>query len=373
MAANDTVPAQNVTLGKTLAPAMGYLSTAVEIGVLKAFVDWKVFDHIPESGEISVSELAEKIGGQQELLDRFIPLLIATGHLEAPAIGRVAHTEKSLLYRSDQITSSFLTHIHNIVVGPMAQLPKYLATYGFASPKHASQIPFGFSNGRPDQSEYEILAADPKLNKEFNHFISRVGKVYAMNGVYDFSWMKEQLGNSSPPLDQTRPLLVDVGGSNGLALRDILRDHPWLPVERCAIFDRPSTIAETRASLDPEIKSIKLVEGDAFSSFPAPVHGAFVYQLRRILNDFPDEDVLRCWKAVREASKPDTIVYVVEELLQPRSNAYAVAQDISLMLVGGKRRDVGMHAILAGKAGFKLNRVFPEQRDDCSVLEFIVA
>ncbi|CAE7195505.1 hypothetical protein PTT_15810 [Pyrenophora teres f. teres 0-1] len=371
MAANgEGAAAQHLQLKKIMGPNMAYLCTALEIGVLKAFIDWKVFDHIPDDGSISSASLAEKIGGEQELLDRTLPLLTAQGILQAAEADHVAHTERSRTYKSDELGAGFITHMHNCFVRSMAQFPAYLALHGFSSPKDANTTPFGMATGNPNGNVYDIVAADAKLSKDFDSFVARTSKVFPMHGVYDLSWMQKQADTTSK---EGRPLFVDIGGSNGHAVRDILQDHPWLPAERCAVLDRTSTIEHTRAELDEGIKSIRLVAGNALEMLPPPVQGALVYQFRRILNDFPDNDVRRFWKAVREAAAPDTRVCVVEELLQEKRNAYAVAQDLSMMLVGGKRRSVQMHVALAAEAGFQLGRTFPDTHNDCSVLEFVVA
>ncbi|KAH7062706.1 O-methyltransferase-domain-containing protein [Paraphoma chrysanthemicola] len=366
----DDTAAQHLQLKTVMGPNMAYLCTVLEIGVLKAFIDWKVFDHIPEEGSISSASLAKAIGGGQELLERTLPLLTAQGILQAPQADHVAHTERSRFYKSDELGAGFLTHMHNCFVRSMAQFPAYLALHGFSSPKDANTTPFGLATGHPNGNVYDIVAADPKLSKDFDSFVARTSKVFPMHGVYDLSWMQKQTDATSR---EGRPLFVDIGGSNGHAVRDILQDHPWLPAERCGVFDRASTIEHTRAELDDGIKSIRLVAGNALETFPPPVRGALVYQLRRILNDFPDDEVRRCWKALREAAAPDTRVFVVEELLQDNRNAYAVAQDVAMMLVGGKRRNAQMHGALATEAGFRLERTFADTHNDCSVLEFIAA
>ncbi|RDL30418.1 Isoflavone-7-O-methyltransferase 8 [Venustampulla echinocandica] len=356
-------------LRQSLGPAMGYLNAIVEMGVLKTFIDYKAFDMIPDSGSISLSELARKIGGEHEVLERLAAHLIAADFLTSPAPDHVAHTAKSLTYKSEQMAAGFLVHVFNMLFQPMAQLPTYFAQHGLASPKHADVTPFGLAWGHPDKDVYGILEAEPALAKVFNSMVGRSGALYPMKGVYDFSWMQQQVGS----LDGERPVFVDIGGSSGLALRDMLSDNPFVPAERCAVFDLPKAIENAASSLDPALQSIQLVPGSIFDPLPPAVRGSLVYQFRRILNDFPDGDVLRSWKTVREAAASDTRVYVVEELMQANRTTFQIAQDITFMLVGGKRRTVEMHAALAGAAGFRLNAQFQDTGNECAVLEFILA
>jgi hypothetical protein len=340
------------------------------MGVLKTFIDYKAFDMIPDTGSISLSELALKVGGEHEVLQRLTAHLVAADFLASPAPDHVAHTAKSLIYRSEQIPAGFLVHVFNMLYRPMAQLPTYFAQHGLASPKNADVTPFGLAWGHPDKDVYGILEAEPAIGKVFNSFVGgRAGNLYPMKGLYHFSWMQQQAGS----LDGERPVFVDIGGSSGFAVRDMLSDNPFIPAERCAVFDLPKAIENTTSTLDPAIQSIQLVPGSIFHPLPAAVRGSLVYQFRRILNDFPDDDVLRSWKTVREAAASDTRVYVVEELLQANRTTFQIAQDITFMLVGGKRRNVEMHTKLAGAAGFRLNAQFQDTGNEFAVLEFVLA
>ena len=252
---------------------------------------------------------------------------------------------------------------------PMAQLPSFFEAHGLSSPKHANITPFGMAFGHPDKDVYGILEAEPALAKVFNSVVGRAGNLYPSKGVYDFRWMQTQAG----ALDGARPVFVDIGGSSGISLRDMLADNTFIPAERCAIFDLPKSIENTSSNLEPELKNVQLVPGSIFESLPSAVRGSLVYQFRRILNDFPDDDVLRAWKTVREGAAKDTRVYVVEELLQPDRTTFQIAQDITFMLVGGKRRTVAMHEKLAAANGFRLNGHFEDTVNECAVLEFVLA
>ncbi|KAJ2982794.1 hypothetical protein NQ176_g1154 [Zarea fungicola] len=367
MTAENEAP-KHAQLREAIGPAMGYLTTVTEIGVLRACIDYRVFDEIPEDGDISLSELAVKTGGKEEMLERLVPYLTAVEILAVSSTGRVAHTDKSRVYRSGELTAGFLVHIFNMLLRPVAQLPTFFGQHGLASPKTADTTPFGLAMGHPDKDVYSILDAEPELSKAFNAFVGRVGKVFPMTGVYDFSWMQEQEG----ALVRDGPIFVDIGGSNGLAIKDIVGDNKFIPIDRCAVLDLPKSINATEPNLDDSLRGLKLVPGNVFEPLPRAARGSLVYQFRRILNDFADADVIKSWQSVREAAAPDTRVYVVEELLQPVRNAYGVSQDFVLMLVGGKRRNAAMHSVLAETAGFRLNRQFPDRYNDCSVLEFVL-
>ena len=358
-------------------PVVNYFTITMEIGVLKTFVDYKVFDAIPDEGDVSLSELAEKVGAQQELLERFAQYLVAAGFLESPAAGRVAHTIRSRAYKSEEFPGKAMAYVFDMIFRPTAQLPKYFAQHGLASPKTVNVTPFGLATGHPELNLYEILEAEPDLGRAFDSLFGSMGTIFSMKGVHNFSWMQDQPG----ALEGTRPLFVDIGGNNCVALRDVLRDNAFLPADRCTIFDLPRAIkaaGESQSQLAAEdggehLSSVQLVAGSVFEPLPSPVRGALVYQFRRILNDFADADVALAWRSVREASAPDTRVFVIEKLLEHGERSeYAAAQDLFMMLVGGKRRSAAMHAELAAAAGFRLHKQFEDSFNDFGVLEFHV-
>jgi hypothetical protein len=51
------------------------------------------------------------------------------------------------------------------------------------------------------------------------------------------------------------------------------------------------------------LKSIQFCPGSIFEPLPEHLHGACVYQLRRILDDFTDDDVLRAHSLYRASSR----------------------------------------------------------------------
>ena len=48
-----------------------------------------------------------------------------------------------------------------------------------------------------------------------------------------------------------------------------------------------------------------------FGPYPVSMRGARIYQFRRVLNDFPDQDVVQAFQTVRKAVASDSRVLVV--------------------------------------------------------------
>lgn len=341
----------------------------VEFALVKLSIDYKVFDMIPDEGDISVAELASKVGGEQELVDRIATFFIAAGILESPKQGTVAHTARSRLYKSNEPTAWLYIHVFNNIIRPVVQFPAFFAKHGLASPKSPRVTPIGLAFGYEDKAVYDILVADAKTHKGFNNALRELGAMYSLKGVYDFRWMQGAVWG-------LRPAIIDVGGSSGFALRDAIRNNPFIPAEKCVLYDLPQVIENTKNNLDESLRTAQLVAGDMFEPYPENLRGALVYQFRRVFNDFPDDDVVRALQSVRKAVGPDSRVLVIEEMLSTKPNVMNVTMDIALMCAAGKRRNAAMFKELAERAGFSLNAEFhkvADEFDDFSVLEFVAA
>ncbi|KAF7548822.1 hypothetical protein G7Z17_g6814 [Cylindrodendrum hubeiense] len=348
--------------------------SAAEFTLIKVFIDYKAFDAIPDEGDIAVSKLAEKIGGTHEVVDRITTFFIAGKVLASTGPGRVAHTERSRLYKYNEPTAWLYIHMFNNTFRSLAQMPNFFAKHGLASPESASVTPTSISHGFDNRPAYEILVENKGIHKGFNEALKAVGEMYSLKGIYDFGWMRESLASES------RPAVVDVGGSHGLALRDAVRNNKFIPAERCILFDLPQVIENTKKNVekeqDEDLQKVQMIGGTMFEPYPETAQGALIYQFRRILNDFPDEDVLRAFHTVRKAVAPDTRILIIEEMLNPKRMPMNVGLDICLMCKAGKRRNAAMFSELAAQAGFKFNAEFQQissEFDDFSVLEFVVA
>ncbi|TPX17556.1 uncharacterized protein E0L32_012149 [Thyridium curvatum] len=355
-----------VDIRKALEGVSSHFLSLVEIGILRTFVDFKVFDLIPEEGDISLSELANKVHGDERLLERFSSYLVAAEMLTSPAPGRVAHTESSRHFQTGGPAAGFLVHVFNFFLRPMAYWPSFFDKNGLAEPKDLRMIPLGLATGHPDSSLYEVLDAEPTLARLFNLAQARSADIYCLKGVYDFSWIQ-----SIGPQPGERLAIVDVGGGSGLALRDILIGNAYIPPQQCAVFDLPKTIEGAKRDLDDGLREVQMVGGTMLEPFPEVVRGAVVYQFRRVLSDFPDDSIVQALRQVRDACLPDSRILVIEEFIQPSRSKFTIAQDVSVMNFGGKRRSEQMFRELAGLANLRCNGLHEAPGGVFGVLEMV--
>jgi hypothetical protein len=346
--------------------------SAAQYALTKVFIDYKAWDVIPDEGDIAVVELAKKIGGTEEVIRRMTTFFVARKVLDSPAPGRIAHTEQSRTYKSDQPTAWMWIHMFNNVFCAFSQVSVFFERYGLASPESVDFTPLGLSHGHDSKPAYEIITDDKTHHKGFNEALRGIGEMYSLKGIYDFGWMHDAL------TDGSRIAIVDIGGSHGYALRDVLRNNTFIPAKTCVLYDLPGVIENTKRNLEKnpgELQNIQLVGGNMFEAYPEPIQGACIYQFRRVLNDFPDQDVVRAFQSVRNAVAPDSRILIIEDMLSPKPIALQAGLDIALMMTAGKRRNAEMFSELAAKAGFRLNAEFKDinsRFDDFGVLEFML-
>ena len=250
--------------------ALAHFNSMVEIAILKIFLDYKIFDLIPENGDIEVSVLAQKVGGQHSLLERLSRFLVVNEVLTSPAPGRVAHTLVSKGYRGYGAPSMTLVHFFNFFQLSTTYWPEFFETNGLREPERSNKIPFGLAAGYPDRNLYGILATMPKKEVLFNLTMSKIVRLVSLKGIYDFGWVNPALDPNHSP---DRTLIVDVGGGKGQGLKAIFKDFPYIPASRCALVDRPDVLEENARDDEEELRAVKPVEGDMFKE--QPVKGTF--------------------------------------------------------------------------------------------------
>ncbi|KAH8664685.1 putative O-methyltransferase [Xylariales sp. PMI_506] len=336
-------------LGEAYRRVGEYCLPIIEFALAKLFMDYKVWDAIPDQGDIGISELAEKVGGTPDVIERLTTFFVSSELLTMPSPGRVAHTKRSHDFQD------WRTDWRE----------------GFASPRDNKNTPFGWTFGIHDKPVHEILVAGKPVRDGFTDAMHEVGPMYSLKGIYDISWVKEGI-------KPERPIFVDIGGSHGIALKDIVTTNDFIPAEQVVLFDLPGVSTNTKRNIVPKdttLQKVQLYGGNIFEPYPKEVHGAQIYHIRRVLNSYPDDDVVQALQNVRKVAAPDSRLIIVEELLSPQRNQLNVIADILLMCCAGKRRSAAQFNELAGRGGFRFRGQYDNIKsewDDFSVLEYVV-
>lgn len=261
------------------AKVYGYMYSFIEMGVVKLFIEHKVFAALPADGSaITLADLAARTGGEYNMLERFANFLVACDVLAAGKEGArsVAHGRTSRFFLDEGVSLMF-SHLFENCLLPVAHWPEYFGTHGLAEPKKANVTPWGLSWGHPDKTNYEVFALFPEKALPFNASMKVGVADMPITGMYDFSWIGQYAVEAE---DKGRTLLVDVGGGMGQALKAILAENADIPAERCALQDRPETIEEVEKEADPALAKVQ--------KFGASFHGEEPVKGKSFnLNPFP--------------------------------------------------------------------------------------
>ena len=184
----------------------------------------------------------------------------------------------------------------------------------------------------------------------------------------DFDLLMSYAGHGTPSAavkltggwDDVR-IVVDVGGGTGAMLAELLRAHPHL---RGVLVDLPGPVARSQEVF--EAAGVAERASVAPQSFFDPLPGgADVYLLRKVLNDWPDEETVAILRRCAEAARPSGTVVVLGGGVVPDGTARPLR--IELVLLGGRDNTVTEFRELARQAG--LGVIAAEERPPYFVVE----
>jgi DNA-binding IclR family transcriptional regulator len=202
------------------------------------------------------------------------------------------------------------------------------------------------------------------------------GKAWSISGVSGFEHMASDPGQMAmfhqSMTDQTRASagaileavdfsrfgrIMDVGGSYGALLAEVLKAHPHLTGE---VFDLATLAEASAAYLEREGVSDRgrFVGGSFFESVPA---GADAYMLKMIIHDWDDAEAVRILSNCAVAAGADAQVLVLEriapELASPDDADAFRADMLMLTAAGGLERTLSEYEALYAKSGLQLESV----------------
>jgi hypothetical protein len=302
--------------------------------MLRVAADLNLPDKVPVNGSCELDALAHDCGVQSSPLIRILRALAAFDIFCVAPEGRISHSPRSLLLRSD------------------ADPGLHLAARFWTAPGSWNAwgaLDAALTGGVPHQAawqvgRFEYLREHPDEARLFDAFMAKSPdhRHEAVAAGYDFS-----------PFTR----IADVGGGNGETLRHVLRKYPDT---RGLLLDRPDVVEALPAGalLDGRIE---VMGGDFLERVPA---GADIYLLVRVLHDWGDEACLRILKKCREALQDKGRLLIVEQLIDPdpkqgRATTYLLDVQMMAMFGTGRERSLDEFGVLLSAAGLKLSRVIP--------------
>ncbi len=302
--------------------------------MLRLVADLGIADKVAADGPLAVNDLAEACAVLPEQLIRVLRALAAFRIFQITTDGIVAHTSRSELLRTD--VPNTMHHSARFWTAPGAW-------------KAWGMLDVAMTGGTPyeaawNMSRFSYLRQNPDEARAFDSMMATFpdNRHAAIAAAYDFS---------------NAGMIADIGGGNGAALRQILARFPK---NRGLVFEREDVIA----ALTPADLMQGRIAGQGGSFFEKVPAGADAYLLIRVLHDWKDEDCLRILRACRAAMRPDAVLLLGEDILDPdpaRGRAGTYLVDIQMMAMFGYARERSKAELsnLLKLSGFILRRVIP--------------
>ena len=313
--------------------------------MLRLVADLFVADKIAPDGRIGIQELADASAVLPQPLLRVLRALAAFDIFTVDTEAMIGHTPKSRLLRTD--TPNSLHHAARFWTAPGSW-----QAWGMLDVAMGGGIPHeaAWNTGR-----FAYLRAHPQEARLFDAMMANFpdNRHAAIAGAYDF-------GSAN--------LIVDIGGGNGAALRQILGRFS---TARGLVFDLPDVVASVPQDMLQDGRLT--IQGGSFFDFCPP--GADLYLIIRVLHDWPDDECRRILRNCRAVTGSDTRLLIGEQLLEAdaaRGDAAGYLIDVQMMTMFGTARartELEFRELLQ-ETGFSLRRVIPTA-SAVSILEAI--
>ena len=141
--------------------------------------------------------------------------------------------------------------------------------------------------------------------------------------------------------------ILDAGGGAGELAFALLRSCSGL---LATVMDRTEVVDSANTPEDLEGRC-RFVAGDLFGKWPVKSDAVI---LARVLHDWPDRDALRILKRAREAMYKDSMLYVVEMILDDETEGGGLLDLNMLVMTQGAERTEEQFGCLLGQAGFSM-------------------
>ncbi|KAI0006845.1 S-adenosyl-L-methionine-dependent methyltransferase [Xylariaceae sp. FL0662B] len=281
---------------------------ACDLGLFKKLVD--------ADSPLSAASLAASSGADPLLLSRILRFLASMDMItevdeEAFTPNNATHTLSRPGFQSG------IAHTFEAVLPCLQETPKFLADTGYKNPTDVLHSPFQLAH-KTNKTAYAWAMDHPKLMADFNSWmVEQHLDQRTWLDVFDFA---AHVDGSTPDT----LLMVDIGGGLGQQCALLKQKHPGIP-GRVVLQDQPFVL--------PHAAPMNGVETQAYDFWTEqPLHGAYVYYMRNILEDYPDTKALSIIKNIMPAMSANSIL-VIDEMVIPNVGASprSTVQDITMM------------------------------------------
>ncbi|KAI0534671.1 O-methyltransferase [Xylaria digitata] len=332
-----------------------FCCTGYDLGALQIALDFDFFGMVPIDGGISLEDLAQKAGLDQDRVGRVVHQLMTYRIFDELEPSVISHSSTSLVMREDEDLRSVVHYSVDEMLKAAADCNISLK----ANPFHADQQKNPFVT-RHSVGLFEFYAKDPEKARQFAKAMAGLRK---MDNHLDFI-LKDGFDWSS--LEGT---VVDVGGGNGHISRSLAQIYPRL---QFVVQDyNADMLAEGQKKLTDDIRDRVGFSHHSFFD-PQPCRDVAAFLIRQCTHNWADDDCVKIFRSFvlgLEGSNKYTPLLINDIIIPapgewPRHQERVVRQVDVVMLVncGAKQRTKAEFEELLKKADprFEIRKV----RDD---------
>ncbi|KAI1391437.1 S-adenosyl-L-methionine-dependent methyltransferase [Hypoxylon trugodes] len=335
--------------------AMTALTTGVELGLFEAMA-------ADNGSSKKTADLAKTVGADPTLVARLLRHIGAMGYVEETDIDQYKPTNftKSLVI---PIISAGYPVLSGGLLSANNLFHEYQKKVGYKTPNDLSDGPLQYAY-KTKLNMFEHLQANQPYGDLFNLHMGGYHQGRASWMDTGFYPVQEKLIDGADK-DDKAPFIVDVGGSIGHDIQELLEKYPHIP-GRLVLQDLPAVLGQIK-TLDSRIERMEhnfLTE--------QPVKGARAYFMHSVLHDWPDVECRKILARLTEAMKPGySKILINENVIPPRHAQWeATALDILMMtLLASRERTEQDWRDLLEPAGLKIVKIWTVQNGVESLIE----
>ncbi|KAJ6789980.1 hypothetical protein PWT90_02936 [Aphanocladium album] len=333
------------------------LTCGVECGA------WKYLDQ--HEGPFVAAELGKSLGVDPPLMSRLMRHLGAAGYLDELGPDTYDRSNFTKAMASPLIGDVYPAY-SKYCLPAWANFPAYAAKAGWQTPSSPMQ------GNYQDAMRTGMHYLDFVQSQADGHVFATHMRLYGMGRPHwtdpGFYPIQENLVAGFDDAEGAI-MLVDIGGSVGHDLEQLLRKYPSLP-GRFVLQDLPFVLANTK-----DLNSRIEVQAHNFND-AQPIQGSRAYYMHSILHDWPDDDCVAILSNITAAMTKGYSRLLINELVLPATGAHWEVTGVDMVMgvfLGAYERTRDQWERLLAAAGLTISEVWStEAVNSQSVIECIL-
>ncbi|KAI0102148.1 S-adenosyl-L-methionine-dependent methyltransferase [Nemania sp. FL0031] len=296
-----------------------FLIRGCELGAFQLALNFNFFTIVPAQGEISLQELASKVGLDENRTSRVIRLLITHRFFQELKPGFISHNSFSIALQDEELRSVVHYSLDETIKAAV-ESGASLKTDPYGS--DSVHCPFYQRHGAP-------------IFQYFTKHPERAGRfAKAMAGWRRMENSVTELRDNFP-WEQLKGTVVDIGGGSGHVSIILAKEFPHLSF---VVQDETEDMLNKGQELltDDVRERVSFAKADLFK--PQPYKGAAAYLIRQCVHNWADHDVVKMSKAVTSLLINDIILPEPGTVPRLWEREMRQADMVMMMIFGAKQR-----------------------------------